>query len=1116
MSSLYTSKSIYHAKRGNFAGFRLSLPLTLDEMVVYSLFEDIRNTLIDIEEEHETWFTLKEFEEYQMLPQVAVILTEVADVMTRMKLRRAAKRTSMKRSRKRFMRRKIRKNQAQLKKRAYGQVKTILRKKLSGGRPWNKLSMSTRMRIDASINKRKPILIRMVRSRIPRMATQETKRLQRVRLNNSFEPLGLNVILESRRGPSAKGSLAPTSDSRKRKKDGARQRQRKYREKLDTNITEFIKTVVVGKKDGKYELIEKTSVKGHTDVKGVSSIAQAISVCGKFVSGEFRITPTSERLCGNLRGAQTSTKRKKGTNNMSSNNKSGTASNTSGSDLPIEVPQIPYEDQPGDIRDLPDMFKDETFMVSQDYSAELGVLGIVLVSRMNRSSNVQLGQDLEDIQALLEDKDNLTNGDIELIDDIYDRLSKSGLSEDELELLVSNKSLYTISQNQFDSAFKEQDAENSIIFKNLDNFGLSGRDTINQYCLVPMEKRSVGVVRADLDGTSKSDICAVYIPALISFLGLKDNISEKELNRVAQEHIEYMNIITGGASVLGTQKLRKSNIAAAIEYDKKFQYWVIAGKDDAAQELIEYRSTYNSDSSALAYGAYVGISVKSGPSRLASSSVVGDGNNILSVAYNRALSESTDTPADNAFVDEFTSAIEKLLESMKSGQVRANNTTSISATTISNAKTDITEVEENKQKVVTMLTDLTTSKNLHNNNFASKFTKEVLRCVLTGDGRISARSPGMANHLLSSAEKTSANASMIAIDDKLLDVLIQGLITNKGLNIDFAIKKRGINNKNEREYTNQFNDLIIKIQRALRSGKSVGETLTAEDAEDTKAIESVVLENIYSGYAKLDAIGGNREELLKQYKESGADLKDISGEAYLISNDIQDKQYNISTVLSIMKDIVSSVVQKQQIRTESFSYNSLLSFLVKSKVLMTEEIENETQPSEKTEEALKSELSVYVGAAKRSIGTGPYMLGKLLRFLEIEFNIFTDFIDFTDLILKSNTYGETNTIRIGKIEIKIPINTLESSSSEFYKSIGKKFLSEAKKRDYKKEYEDFHGTPQHIKERSKRVLARRLLAKLGRVHKGDGKDVDHRDGNPMNNSQSNLHAINASTNRAKH
>jgi hypothetical protein len=47
------------------------------------------------------------------------------------------------------------------------------------------------------------------------------------------------------------------------------------------------------------------------------------------------------------------------------------------------------------------------------------------------------------------------------------------------------------------------------------------------------------------------------------------------------------------------------------------------------------------------------------------------------------------------------------------------------------------------------------------------------------------------------------------------------------------------------------------------------------------------------------------------------------------------------------------------------------------------------------------------------------------------------------------------------------------------------------KRDYKKEYAEFHGKPDQVAKRGARVKARRIMEKEGLAHKGDGKDVDH-------------------------
>lgn len=74
----------------------------------------------------------------------------------------------------------------------------------------------------------------------------------------------------------------------------------------------------------------------------------------------------------------------------------------------------------------------------------------------------------------------------------------------------------------------------------------------------------------------------------------------------------------------------------------------------------------------------------------------------------------------------------------------------------------------------------------------------------------------------------------------------------------------------------------------------------------------------------------------------------------------------------------------------------------------------------------------------------------------------------------------------------------------------------AAKRNYKKEYENYHSKPEQRANRSKRVQARREAEKEGKVRKGDGKDVDHK--KPLRsgggNSKGNLRVRSASANRA--
>jgi hypothetical protein len=70
-------------------------------------------------------------------------------------------------------------------------------------------------------------------------------------------------------------------------------------------------------------------------------------------------------------------------------------------------------------------------------------------------------------------------------------------------------------------------------------------------------------------------------------------------------------------------------------------------------------------------------------------------------------------------------------------------------------------------------------------------------------------------------------------------------------------------------------------------------------------------------------------------------------------------------------------------------------------------------------------------------------------------------------------------------------------------------------RDYKKEYANYQGKPEQIKRRAGRNKARALMMAKGLARKGDGKDVDHRNRNPKDNSPSNLRIQSKSKNRAR-
>jgi len=69
----------------------------------------------------------------------------------------------------------------------------------------------------------------------------------------------------------------------------------------------------------------------------------------------------------------------------------------------------------------------------------------------------------------------------------------------------------------------------------------------------------------------------------------------------------------------------------------------------------------------------------------------------------------------------------------------------------------------------------------------------------------------------------------------------------------------------------------------------------------------------------------------------------------------------------------------------------------------------------------------------------------------------------------------------------------------------------ASKRDYKKEYKNYHSKPKAKKQRARNNAANR---KAGTYGNGDNKDIAHSDNNTKNNKRSNLKKQAPSKNRS--
>lgn len=60
----------------------------------------------------------------------------------------------------------------------------------------------------------------------------------------------------------------------------------------------------------------------------------------------------------------------------------------------------------------------------------------------------------------------------------------------------------------------------------------------------------------------------------------------------------------------------------------------------------------------------------------------------------------------------------------------------------------------------------------------------------------------------------------------------------------------------------------------------------------------------------------------------------------------------------------------------------------------------------------------------------------------------------------------------------------------------------------------YNSKPSSKKDRAARNQAREEAKRDGKVRKGDGKDIDHKNGNPRDNRKSNLQVMDKSKNRA--
>lgn len=78
----------------------------------------------------------------------------------------------------------------------------------------------------------------------------------------------------------------------------------------------------------------------------------------------------------------------------------------------------------------------------------------------------------------------------------------------------------------------------------------------------------------------------------------------------------------------------------------------------------------------------------------------------------------------------------------------------------------------------------------------------------------------------------------------------------------------------------------------------------------------------------------------------------------------------------------------------------------------------------------------------------------------------------------------------------------------------KRWQTAAEVKAHRKAQAKYQKDPEQVQKRENRNLARNTLEREGKAHKGDGKDVMHKDGDALNNRPKNWHLGSRNKNRS--
>ena len=1040
MSDIIPKRALYHAQQGNFSGFRVAIPLDLSEDNLLYLFNNIRDNMNIIFEETTSWFDFEEFMEYYNNPMNTLeCLQEVATMQTRMKLRRAAKRTSKRRSRKRFMRRKIRKNAKQLAKRAYSQVKTEMRKKLSGNRPWESIPLSTRMRIDSQINKRKTMLKRMVKTRIPKMAGQESKRLQRARLNSSFEfPTLKNVLLEAKRLKRPRGT--DSNDARKFERITAQNtlNQRNRRKRINGNLSDFLNTLmIVRNSSGNTLIISKNSYQPshHQVIQDIGNVTmeKAESATKK---SSFDQTESSQKLFGLVKKEKAKTKRKekqatnqdkegKGEGNMKkSNSKEDTEENVP---EPIIQPPPPRENNTS----MGSLYPDS------EHSPENIKMGFVIAFNLVNSGNsvntilTLLSQTQQFVRSEQVGADILPE-EKQALPALTKILKEQGLSEEDINGVIESQTLLP-------AGFRL--AKLLLSNRNLKGIGdLSSFYAINSNTVSIPPSQSYQNMGGN-DSSYTSDVLFLNKNSVLDFLKNNTKPSLQKLIEEFNNHVSQVAIAMGQTVDTKGKNISPESIKQAQIYTDEFV------KTTGSVGII-------------------GISLQSGDEISIKGNIQGDANAVVE----QSLANINLTPDEKKT---FTDISEDMFNNFDKFKIKDTNKTSNTVNnSFSNYDSSIINYKKTQEKFNKEVTQKINDLLEKNKSIKSNILFEDLSGVYKfGNSMISTK-------FIITCNNDGTDGVITEINKDYTDLIANSLILRIGL-------EQGILNTPEQQQIDlDFDTAVDKRAKQNKTDKSVAKDELIKEIQDTR----ISLVNKIKDKSAMN-MDEAKSILFNELREKGATPTQATQKINL-----QEKLYNYINVLD-----------KTNINENAFRFNHILRFLV-------EKNEEENTEDTKLTDMQKQE---YLENAKKWMGDDIY---KMLLFCNVSPNI----VSFSGVNLKDfaskESNGEVTALYIHGIRKNIAIEKevdYEKLMSEHYANIGKKFLAEAKKRDYTKDTE-YESSPKQRHNRVERVLARRFMEKRGLVHKGDGKDVDHKDGDPTNNSPKNLRVMSKSKNRAKH